>query len=409
MTIPLNHQTISWCGLSCKITSLIVGLTIVMVGVGYVMIGVGVTFRETFVETNQMPDWQGFPAMKVMNKTIDLEPFYVYDDIDWMSIKCDGILLENYGLYKHADDYFFLKHALEHPKRVKNPEHEQASTFLVGGLLNLIVRKLWDCCIDSICNKDLVHQVDRTLLNSPWYQRNSGADHIVVASHFSSKKYLESFSAIKSCNWISFEENHSFNGIMRVANTYVGRRCPPVPKTHDIAFVASMHPERKTFQDRRNVCDWLRHQDRWNVSTCGPGKQCPTLAQARMGMHIRGDTFGSNRLIDTLLSNTVPVFTAKTQYDILPSFLPWKEMSVFVPVNSEESFRAAILRNVTFSNQVSKVAAFNRKYKVSSIVDWRNNFLFELYVDHMTKRLNQREPHLPPRGQSPQNTVKHSS
>jgi hypothetical protein len=66
------------------------------------------------------------------------------------------------------------------------------------------------------------------------------------------------------------------------------------------------------------------------------------LANARYGFHVRGDTWGSNRLMDTLMSYTIPLFTNEEQYKILPSFYPWKDVSYLVNVTNKRSFLASI-------------------------------------------------------------------
>ena len=67
--------------------------------------------------------------------------FYVYDDVDWMAMKCDGHSVEDVfrknlmvsetrsGKNGHFDDFWFLKHALEHPNRTRKPE--EATLFVV--------------------------------------------------------------------------------------------------------------------------------------------------------------------------------------------------------------------------------------------------------------------------------------
>ena len=153
------------------------------------------------------------------------------------------------------------------------------------------------------------------LKSSPWFQRSKGRDHIIVASHYGAKETLgKNYSAISDCNWLSYHDNKpTKNGRMRISTTYVGRKCEPQKKRYDIAFIARLHPERPFFKPRRDACKWLKNQNKnsrkYTVANCGHGKQCPALAQARMGLHIRGDNLGSNRLMDTLLSETVPVFT----------------------------------------------------------------------------------------------------
>jgi hypothetical protein len=51
---------------------------------------------------------------------------------------------------------------------------------------------------------------------------------------------------------------------------------------------------------------------------------------------VQGDTFGANRLQDTILSGTVPIFTHPKQYGILPNFIPWRELSEFIPLTTND-------------------------------------------------------------------------
>ena len=75
---------------------------------------------------------------------------------------------------KHSDDYFFLKHALEHPRRTRNPD--EATLFIVGGLLNIIVEQgVWSsmqCCVGKVCNDALMKQLEQNIAASPWFARS---------------------------------------------------------------------------------------------------------------------------------------------------------------------------------------------------------------------------------------------
>ena len=309
--------------------------------------------------------------------------FYVYEDKRWMAIIC---LKENQRLtvrealetdwMKHSDDYWFLKHALEHPARVSSPE--KAEMFVVGGLLNLIVEQpIWSamkCCIGSMCDGELIQDVEDMLLHSSWFNKSQGRNHVLVASHYESRRRLQNFKSISTCNWISFEHNELGDGRAEIASTYVGRKCPPANKTHDLAFIAKMK-NREVFPERHDACRWLNETKLFRVSTCGQGQQCPALAQARMGLHIRGDTFGSNRLMDMLTTDTVPVVTQQQQYHILPPFFPWRKMTVFAPLDSKEHFFDGLKKA-----NISTVQSFNAAKRIAYKLDWRHNYLFEQYI-----------------------------
>jgi len=79
--------------------------------------------------------------------------------------------------------------------------------------------------------------------------------------------------------------------------------------------------------------------------------------------------------MDILLGEVVPVFTNIKQYDILPTFIPWRKMSGLVPVETKERFFQGLA-----SVNVSGVHEFNQKHNMSHRLDWRNIFLFEQYM-----------------------------
>ena len=98
--------------------------------------------------------------------------------------------------------------------------------------------------------------------------------------------------------------------------------------------------------DRRNVCKWA--SGRYSMDICGEGSQCPALGQARLGFHVRGDSISANRLFDTLLSGTVPIFTQKDQYSVHQPFIDWKRLSFFVPMGDS-------INEVSFHEALSKI------------------------------------------------------
>ncbi|CAB9531672.1 expressed unknown protein [Seminavis robusta] len=133
---------------------------------------------------------------------------------------------------------------------------------------------------------------------------------------------------------------------VHIPSFYIGRPCPHHSnKTKDFAMIATLKPNSKLFQDRSHICDWLhkgqKHQN-YTVALCGRGNQCPALGQARFGFHARGDTWGSNRLIDTLLSGAIPLITSPKQIQILPDFVPWEEVTYQVDVSSAAAFDASL-------------------------------------------------------------------
>jgi hypothetical protein len=89
------------------------------------------------------------------------------------------------------------------------------------------------------------------------------------------------------------------------------------------------------------MCEWIHNTSsalNLSVPIRGTGIQCPTLAQSKFGFHVRGDTLGSQRLVDTLLSGTVPIFTRIEQYRIQPPWIDWDQLSYFVNVTTQSTF-----------------------------------------------------------------------
>lgn len=208
-------------------------------------------------------------------------------------------------------------------------------------------------CFDQKDDFALFETVNTALGESEYFRRLNGTDHLVVLSHFYARKLPPQYTNLYKCNTLGFEDEipesaRPFDRL-RSPGFYIGNPCPAVDeKTHDFALIATFKhnqtnvwkSQKRAFQSRADVCEWLGPDRR--VSKCGPGDQCPALAQARYGFHVRGDTWGSNRLMDTIMSRSVPIFTAQEQYDILPTFYPWRNVSYFVDVSNKESFTKGI-------------------------------------------------------------------
>lgn len=320
-----------------------------------------------------------------------LPPFYVYDELDWMSLRCNNCTKNvfegsNYQTYKHSDDFWFLKSALNHPLRTKDPE--KAQLFVVPALMNAVVEGMWlngTCCIGGECNDKLFALTERTLNNSYWFKRKGGRDHVAVCSHFDCQRKVpkKRFPMIHKCNRITFETNNMSEGRCQIAKSYIGRPCADQAKRTNYVFVGSMHEEKRAFQSRRDVCSWLNEtveQDQGvSFQTCGPGEQCPAVAIARFGFHIRGDTFGSNRLIDLMLSGTVPVFTAERQYEILPPYIPWRNLSRLADASNREEF-AASLKRIGRMHDDEYDRLHEEVLKWRPYVDWETGLPFEQYM-----------------------------
>jgi Exostosin family len=354
-----------------------------------------------------------------------LVPFYIYEnpELNWENATVDRnpyIPPEptpNGSNGKHSDDYFLLRAALKHPMRTYDPE--QAQLFFVPSLLNavLLLVAQWEhrqgetfCtsrdnngtevnCFDKSDQFRLLNQVNHSLTESPWFQRSSGKDHLIVASHWHARSLAPDLGAIHMCNSLIFERELPHlcpYDRIRMPGMYIGRACPPVaPKRHDFAMIASTHNDsdhpgkRNAFQSRRDICDWLgsSHQRNVSVAACGGGTQCPALAQARLGFHVRGDTWGSNRLMDTIMSETIPLFTNEEQYRILPSFYPWKEVSYFVNVTDQGAFFASI--DDIMSRPESEYLEKMRLIKENMhILDHRQPYQFDRHMADLARRLD---------------------
>eukprot|EP00415_Alexandrium_ostenfeldii_P003657 UN3657 len=197
--------------------------------------------------------------------------FYVYDEIDWPAMKCNGepvhtlfadpTIQGREGLAtKHSDDYLFMKAALSHPMRTTDPA--EAELFVVPALINTVLITIafshsYTCCVGDVCGTSLLNRTDEMLAKSPWFRRSQGKDHVVVNSHWAWRTNTKQFPRVQQCNSISFEENSMRDGRCRIASTYVGSRCRHVKKDASFAMVGSMHPELQNFQLRRDICEWL--------------------------------------------------------------------------------------------------------------------------------------------------------
>jgi Exostosin family len=267
---------------------------------------------------------------------------------------------------KHSDDFWYMRSAWDHPMRTLDPN--KAKLFFVPVLLNAVLDRFVEfrkrrrnrfCahghrdCIREAKDLGLLYQVNEALGQNTFFQRSNGTDHIIVLSHWQARSLPADVPNIHKCNTLTFEDEVPnatlpYNRI-RMPGFYVGKPCPSAEKTHDFAMIGTFkhnltsawEVQRRNFQSRADVCEWLPGTTGTTIH-CGPGDQCPALAQARYGFHVRGDTWGSNRLMDTLLSRTIPIFTAEEQYKILPSFYPWKEVSYLIEVSNRTTFQEEV-------------------------------------------------------------------
>jgi Exostosin family len=328
-------------------------------------------------------------------------PFYVYEELAWTDAVFRNHSMDElsrtFSKTKHFDDYFFMKSSLLHPMRTMDPS--LAKIFVIPTLMNTYVSRVQyrsdelKLCFRNLCDKDLVETVIQTLRNSTWFQQYPER-HIVVQSHYANGfRVPDELKAILSTvNAITFEDRVvNQQDRLRLPSTYVGTPCAiEHEKTLDVSMTATMKT-RKTFLDRFNICRWITNSTSTStfpgsrsairMSHCGHGQQCPALAQAKFGLHARGDTFGSNRLIDTILSGTVPIFTRREQYDILPSWLHWQRISVQILLNN-------VTEQSQFMKQLEDILQDAEGYKKRHdavlqhrhFVDWNTLHPFDIYM-----------------------------
>lgn len=387
-------------------------------------------------------------------------PFYVYEELAWEDATFGAETVENLartprGRSKHADDFYFMKASLNHPMRTRDPS--QAKIFVIPLLLNFYADRHYysgrehKLCSASTstsltrtsrrtyCDRDLLRHAATVLQHSEWFQAHPER-HIVVQSHYLADKKFKIPTELKDMlyqvNVISFENQvPNRPDRLRFPKYYVGHSClttrnnidkkkndprqedstaaaaAAVKKTQDVVMIASVNHEKlHYFQDRLNVCEWIRNNNNYNntdtdtdhnnatttiiMSQCGQGEQCPALAQAKFGFHTRGDTLGSNRLMDTILSGTVPIFTRREQYDILPAWIDWKnQLSVLLPMNNSDDEPAAIKSNQTaasssFLQALKAILQDEQGYQERqaailqhrALFDWTTLYPFDTYM-----------------------------
>ena len=292
---------------------------------------------------------------------------------------------------KHADDYFFIEGARRHPMRTHNISNARLFVVTVP-LSTLVMQTLYkspiQVCWKGMCGSELLEYTDAFLAKSAAFQAQQGNDHILdngtwgwklIGGH---KRYRN----LMQCHWIGFGEAPKTNARNRqyFYKTYVGTKCEDAPKSNDLAMVASQKPNDKRFQSRRDICNWLS-ADQFDWSVCGKGQQCPALAQSKFGFHVRGDSFGANRLFDTLLSGTVPIFTQREQYGIHPDWFDWDQVSYFADVTNEASFMASI------ENIVADKKGYEERHRNvlanRVLFDWTTSIPFDMYMYQLQAHL----------------------
>jgi hypothetical protein len=346
---------------------------------------------------------------------------------------------------KHADDYYMAVAARTHPMRTMDPA--QAQLFLVPTPFNLLHERFIyshkkPLCLEDvnherihkICNRAFIARVNSELGQSKWFQRHQGKDHIVIISHWMWthlwKKHVGTWNLkhIHKCNAIDWEgklqENIDRSHRITFPSYYVGKACSPIPvahKTQDFAMVTTLVRSdiNMTFWDRMNICNWIQQKSltqeqalalatppttnmnakastnalEFKMEICGIGHQCPTLSQARFGFHAVGDTPGSNRPMDLLLSHTIPIFTRKEQYDVLPKWIDWDQISYFADVSNQTLFLQQ-LRNIvsdqeTYQQKQQAVERNSDLFNYETVVPFDTYmYMFQSKLFPETIRLN---------------------
>jgi len=162
------------------------------------------------------------------------------------------------------------------------------------------------------------------------------------------QRFLDVFKKMQVLVWEGVDRYADVKGRHSFTSYHVGTPCPVYEgeeKPYDVAMVATTKRKFKArqFKARRNICKWIENINK-NVAVnrsstslirnagCGKGQQCPTLAHAKFGFHVAGDTYSSQRLMDTILSGTVPIFTHLHQYELAGDWIDWSQLSYYLPV-----------------------------------------------------------------------------
>lgn len=361
--------------------------------------------------TTYEPNWEGSLATipgtgwnvkYLRSKPLLLEvPFYVYENsaLNWENFTFQRPKGLHYPDFKHSDDFWLYRASLRHPRRTRDPS--QAKLFFVPVMLNAASERLtclqlnstWEKCFERPAAA--YRFADKNLGSSKYFQRSKGRDHVVVVSHWLGPPPAP-LPNLNSCNIINFEGYLPipYANTSGIPSFYVGRPCESLdikewttPKTHDFALIAKLKPGNPDFASRDDICQWLSDGG-YSVSKCGEGDQCPALAQAKYGFHPRGDTWGSNRVIDLVLSRTIPLFTDARQYPLLPPFVPWRKLSYIVNVTSRSAFKES-LKDILIARPASEYQEKRRLIEdYMHLFDHRQIYQFDAYMAEFAKRLS---------------------
>lgn len=205
---------------------------------------------------------------------------------------------------------------------------------------------------------------------------------------------------------------------------YVGTECTATPlseRNKSFAFVGKVgNPNwaNAGHMARLKMCDTFAANDNpfRSTATCSgkgykkqcksrlhriPGIKCSGLSicsafqGSKYGLHVQGDSPTSNRLIDIIASELVPVFTGgEIQYDLLPfqELIPWKELSerAYMTEHTPSKMWVNVLESFAYDD-----ARYERKLKLvqayKEYLTWKpGNFKpFEMYMVEFYFRLAQ--------------------
>jgi len=367
-------------------------------------------------------------------------PFYVYEELTFPNailtnkegkeIEVESFMKEvrlGVGI-KHSDDYWFMRSALDHPMRVKDPE--KAKLFYIPSLMNLISMCITyrglNCnyCVWGVCNYDVFEKIDKHIGNSEWFQRNDGADHIIVASHSNfntiwekktkenmistafATKFTNDYPNIFKCNKVAFENVFQPNILnqdrINFPSMYVGRICgkSKVKKRFRFLFIANLLKNTK----RQKIRDWLdegtskngefqiekgsKFKDLINGIHVNHINYCNNIGFGKYGFHVKGDSLGSSRVIDMILNGVVPIFTEQEQYDVLPYWIPFKWLSFFADAESKSLFFDS-LKDIVTDEQNKYQIKHDAISEAPELFDYETGVPFDMYMYHFAKEIKE--------------------
>lgn len=324
--------------------------------------------------------------------------------------KDDELTFEDYvETNKHtrdSGDIHFIRSALQHPMRTLNPE--EAKVFIVPSLITYHLEKIMYTRSPALQDNALrdLSKMNGFLGDLKWFRRHQGRDHVAPISYFIAKtrQIQRSMTNIAKCNLIQFYageydaiHNDEYKNQERIMYPmiYNGVPCSNIEqeqqkKIADITFIGSLyrysgHGFNKRFQFRRDGCAWIRKYSNFTMNVCGYGKKCPHLSQALLGLHFRGDTLSANRLFDTILSGTVPVFTMHELYNSVPNWYDWDKISFFANVRNQTEFMRDL--HEIMQNKSNILLKTKNVMENKDLFDWQTLVPFDIYMYKIQAKL----------------------